>query len=122
LKNVKPTVIDQPPTGLSVGDERLGHGDLYKGTKRVGNLAFVLTVTNTRFKSGVIQLKVAETFTLPGGTIEAAGVSYRPSLTVLPPSDTYAITGGTGRYVGASGQLIVKNVAPGVLSETFLLR
>ena len=35
---------------------------------------------------------------IPGGTLAIQGVSY-----LAGNSDTYAITGGTGRYAGATG-------------------
>ena len=105
-----------------LGDERVGHSQLYteQGTQ-VGRIDFLYIITDLNAKPGMIALKTMRTFTLPEGTIEIAGVSYRASITSLAPRDVSAITGGTGKYVGATGQVVTQTSSAGVTTEAFYL-
>ncbi len=107
-KHIQAAVVDLPPAGPSLGDLRVGHGLLYnqQGTQQIGRVDFFYSLTDlTATPSEPILLKGTLTFTLPQGTIEAAGLSYRPSITALPGTDVYALIGGTGSYRQVAGQV-----------------
>jgi len=122
-KNVKATLIDFK---LNNGQANLrtGHSqifDLADQQKLIGRNDFFCTETDPDvYGDGkAIALKCVYSYTLPGGTIEAGGQSIRPSLTSLPVKDTFAITGGTGIYNGASGFVTITAKSDG--TSTFLL-
>ena len=107
-KHIQAAVIDLAPAGPSLGDLRVGHGLLYnqQGTQQISRVDFFYSLTDlTARPSEPILLKGTLTFTLPHGTIEASGLSYRPSITALPGTDVYALIGGTGRYRQVAGQV-----------------
>ncbi|HEX6510201.1 MAG TPA: hypothetical protein VF221_21430, partial [Chloroflexota bacterium] len=51
------------------------------------------------------QTECLETFKIPGGTITAQGLHARTALSAHARPFTDAVTGGTGAYVAARGQL-----------------
>ena len=107
-KDIHFTAIDLPPAGLSQGDERVGWSvlDNTQGTQRVGRIDFFECVTDTAVNhTSSIALKIMYTYSFSNGSIEVEGVSFRPSTTSPPINDVYAITGGTGSYEHASGQV-----------------
>ncbi len=107
-KHIQAAVVDLPPAGPSLGDLRVGHGLLYnqQGTQQIGRVDFFYSLTDLAATSSEpILLKGTLTFTLPHGTIEASGLSYRPSITALPGTDVYALIGGTGSYRQVAGQV-----------------
>jgi hypothetical protein len=92
--------IDLPPKGgenkpPSEGDEFVIGGTLAQGGKTVGTTNLVCTITQPGAKGLSACSGIA---TVPGGTLAIQGASY-----IAGNSDTYAITGGTGRYAGAKG-------------------
>jgi hypothetical protein len=84
----------EPP---SQGDEYVIGGTDTENGKPAGRTSLVCTITKPGAK-GLSQC--VGTLILPRGTISASGVSY-----IATNSDTYAVTGGTGVYAGASGTL-----------------
>jgi hypothetical protein len=84
----------KPP---SQGDEYVIGGTDTENGKPAGRTSLVCTITRPGAK-GLSQC--VGTLILPRGTISASGVSY-----LATNSDTYAVTGGTGAYVGARGTL-----------------
>lgn len=120
-KNIQAAVIDLPPAGPSLGDLRVGHGLLYnqQGTQQIGRVDFFYSLTDLAATAREpILLKGTLTFTLPHGTIEASGLSDRPSITALPGTDVYALIGGTGSYRQVAGQVQLQRQAD-VLLYTF---
>ena len=92
--------IDVPPKGgerkpPSEGDEFVIGGRLEQEGKAVGTTNLVCTITQPG-NHGVSSCTGMAI--VPGGTLAIQGVSY-----IAGNSDTYAITGGTGRYAGATG-------------------
>jgi allene oxide cyclase len=93
-------VVDAPPKGADVfrfspGDVVIVTRDLYADTgARRGTLRIVCTAV-----SADVQQCVGSA-TLPGGTLEFAGLST-PS-----PTTSVAVTGGTGAYDGARGSTL----------------
>ena len=64
------------------------------------------------------------TFILPGGEIQAEGASYYPlnEQEILANHPTrIAIVGGTGKYVGASGQVQTVHLGDGTYTQTIEL-
>jgi hypothetical protein len=101
--------VDVPPKGgarkpPSQGDEFVIGGRLTQGGRKVGTSNLVCTITQPG-KNGLSTC--AGTLIVPGGTITAQGVSYLTTNT-----DTFAITGGTGRYASAKG-VVVSSQAKG---------
>ena len=77
-----------------------------RGAQRVGRIDFFECVTDTAVnQTSTIALKIMYTYSFSNGRIEVEGVSFRPSTTSPPFNDVYAITGGTGSYEHASGQV-----------------
>jgi hypothetical protein len=95
--------VDIPPKGgarkpPSQGDEFVIGGRLTQAAKTVGTSNLVCTITQPG-KNGLSTC--AGTLIVPGGTITAQGISYLTSNT-----DTFAVTGGTGRYASVTGVVV----------------
>jgi hypothetical protein len=123
LKNSTVRTLDLAPAGPSQGDMRIITGPLFApgGTRRIGRTDLVCTVTDPGKGAAAKrqQTECEETFTLSGGTITAQGLHARTALAAhaLPFRD--AVTGGTGRYFGARGDLRGSTVAD---VTTFIFR
>ena len=92
------TMIDDGAKGNSLGDEIVSHDIVIsKARKRVGYDAQRCTITSLRPP----QLECSLVFAIPGGTIAGQYIG------APPPHKLVAITGGTGKYVGASGTIEV---------------
>src|SRR3954471_24572701 len=92
------TVIDVGAKGNSLGDEIVSHDVIFSTSgKRVGYDAQTCMITSLRPP----QLGCSLVFALPGGTITGQYIG------APPPRKLAAITGGTGRYVGAKGTIEV---------------
>ncbi len=105
-------VVDLAPTGPTQGDLRAFNTSLYTAdaTKVIGRADGFCTVTDPADEPSEQQqghiTQCLVTFSLPDGEITAQGVNRRPELTNLPTSpDRHAITGGTGRYQTARGEI-----------------
>jgi hypothetical protein len=92
------TVIDVGAKGNSLGDEIVSHDIVFsKSGERVGYDAQTCMFTNLNPP----QLGCSLVFAIPGGTITGQYIG------APPPRKLVAITGGTGKYVGASGTIEV---------------
>ncbi len=104
-------VVDLGPQGPTHGDMRVVNAPLYNesGKEKVGRLDVFCAITDPADepseKAHMAQCTV--TYTLPGGEISSQGVEVYPKISGLPTRDVNvnAITGGTGKYVGAEGEL-----------------
>ncbi len=103
--------VDLDPQGPTHGDIRVTNAPLYNatGAKRIGRLDLFCVITDPADEPAE-KAHIAEctkTFTLPGGEISSQGVEVYPKISGLPTRDVNvnAITGGTGKYVGAEGEL-----------------
>ncbi len=88
-----------------------------KSGERVGNVGVVCTVTSTRTET--TQCVATATFQRSfhgGGQITVQGL-----LTGEPENFTLAVTGGTGSFVGAEGQVHVRQVTATLEVLTFEL-
>src|SRR5690242_19577770 len=96
------------------GDEEIFRGilDNATGTAQVGIFAGTLTSI-----SGTDSLNLATVdLQLPGGQITVQGFAD-----FTQPRIVHAITGGTGRYTGAEGELSFTFPSPGVLDMTLTI-
>jgi len=86
-----------------------------------GNISTILPLQGNSPEEARLRLLV---FTLPGGQIIAQGNSLYPrgSVEINPnTSIVTAITGGTGKYIGARGQVIHTRNADGTYTHRFTL-
>ncbi len=101
-------VVDLGPTGPTQGDLLVFTAPLYneEETEVIGRADGFCTVTDPDAQEQGHITQCLVTFSLPDGEITAQGVNRRPELTNLPTSpDRHAITGGTGRYQTARGEI-----------------
>ncbi|MDQ6816529.1 MAG: hypothetical protein M3018_03865 [Actinomycetota bacterium] len=88
--------LDLGRRGASAGDEIISHDRLFTANgKPAGHDATVCTVTDPKRP----EANCVVSFTLSGGTITAQ------FLNTPPPRKLAAITGGTGRYSAAAGEV-----------------
>ena len=109
------TSVDNSPSGTSVGDELALEGKLVTihGTP-AGQLEVHEAVTGIGPVTGG-RLQITFTALLGGGQISGVGVAR-----FNRPTPALAIAGGTGKYVGAHGELFVHN-GPHRTRLTFVL-
>lgn len=104
LKPVDEATIDVKPAGDSLGDRSIASMTLRRGGEVAGRLEGVCTTVDNTYEGHMCTLVVI----LKDGRIafEGAGTSK-----VIPNvggrGDVFAVTGGTGRYVGAAGTMEV---------------
>ena len=106
-----PTNLDLGAPGPSVGDQQIISMDVFKGDKRVGESHVVCTSV----RAGIVQCD--NVTSLPGGQIVAAGLVTDAQEEQSP--FIQAITGGTGAYRNAHGQLTVSEAGPEPATLTF---
>jgi len=106
-----PANIDLGVPGPSVGDQQIISMDVFKGAKRVGE-SHVVCVT---VRAGIVQCD--NVTNLPGGQIVATGLVTDAQEEQSP--FIQAITGGTGAYRNAHGQLTVSEAGPEPATLTF---
>jgi hypothetical protein len=98
--------IDVGAPGFSLGDEVVFSGNLTRrdGT-RVGRYGVVCTFVSTANEDRV-EAQCPTTAILPGGQITTQATIVNRSLNVTLP-----ITGGSGQFQGAGGQLVQRDVS-----------
>jgi hypothetical protein len=114
-------VLPEQPGALSLGDRVAFSDDLFtsKGGKSLGTdggACTVTRVTDTATGSGVLLCEV--TFSLPGGDIETQALNTLTNGGFVG-TQAGSITGGTGKYRHASGQLSIKFLSPTEATITF---
>jgi len=90
--------VDNGAPGFSLGDDVVFSGDLRRGGERVGRVGVICTFTSAA-DPNMVQAQCPATADLPGGQITLSGLVTNRELRVL------AITGGSGRYQGAEGEM-----------------
>lgn len=112
-KQVHQGFVDHGAPGFSVDDAFVFSNDLYKNGEKVGEDGGTCTVT--RIASGAATLHCLGTNSLPGGQISVQGLAA--------PGEPFelAITGGTGRYRKARGQVFGENTSPTEMSIRIVL-
>ena len=112
------TFIDVGPPNESLGDQIVFATNLMRFGKRVGNLGVVCTITSVRTET--VQCVGTANFVRwfhGGGQIAVQGL-----LSGEPTDFTLPITGGSGAFVEADGQVHVHQVNDGLEVLTFELR
>jgi Allene oxide cyclase barrel like domain len=114
-----PATIDLGAPGDSVGDQQIITMDVFAGPKRVGESHVVCTVVrfDPATKASIAQCD--NITSLPGGQITAMGLVTSAEEEQKP--FIQAITGGTGAYRNAHGQLTVSEAGPQPATLTFQL-
>jgi hypothetical protein len=107
------------PTAISPGDQLILTNPLTEGGKTIGKLRAKCTATGaakTTSENAFLQAHfICEgAFTLPGGTLYA-------NASIVKAGTEGAITGGTGKYAGASGTILSKEVKGGSTTTITLL-
>jgi hypothetical protein len=95
--------IDLPPKGDSVGDRFAFASTLRNGRAMAGRMEGDCEAIDVKFEG----MQCTLTAVLTDGTITLQGVMLGKRLPGAPTvaAETYAVTGGTGTYVGASGTM-----------------
>jgi hypothetical protein len=102
--------IDLGEPGLSVGDSIVISDDLFQDGEKVGVHGGTCTVVRVE----TVLFHCVVTFALPDGHITAQGL-VRPELA----EEQVAVTGGTGTYTTAQGELTVLEEGEGQSRYTF---
>jgi hypothetical protein len=97
--------IDLGAPGFSLGDEVVFSGNLLRGGEQVGRVGVVCTFVSTQ-NADRVEAQCPTTSILRGGQITTQGTIVNRSLNFTLP-----ITGGSGRYQGAGGQLVSHDVS-----------
>jgi len=97
--------IDVGAPGFSLGDEVVFSGNLLRGGDQVGRVGVVCTFVSTQ-NAARVEAQCPTTSILPGGQITTQGTIVNRSLNFTLP-----ITGGSGRFQGAEGQVVSHDVS-----------
>lgn len=115
---VEEQFVDVPPANESLGDQIVFSSRLRKSGERVGDGSVVCTITALRSETVqcVATVQFARWFH-GGGQITVQGL-----LVGSPTNFTVPITGGSGAFIGAEGELHVRQASPSLEVLTFELR
>lgn len=109
--------VDHDPPEYSMGDQYVFTNDLLRGGTKVGEDGGVCTVSRIA-EDGASTLYCSGSNTLPGGQITTAGlVTYGADEAFKKEPYFFSITGGTGKYRTARGEVKITE-----LGSTELLR
>ena len=111
-RSVIAETMDLGEPGLSVGDSIVVSDDLFQDGEKVGVHGGTCTVVRVE----TVLFHCVVTFALPDGHITAQGL-VRPELA----EEQVAVTGGTGTYTTAQGELTVLEEGEGQSRYTFAL-
>jgi hypothetical protein len=95
--------IDAPPRGESMGDSFVFASTLRNGARMAGRMEGDCVAIDVKFEG----LQCTLTAVLADGSITLQGASLTKHIpgATTPSADRYAITGGTGAYLGAAGTM-----------------
>jgi hypothetical protein len=110
-KELQPTFVDIGKPGPSVGDLAI-HSDsvLREDGSQAGTFRQVCTLTDLVGSPFTSTFECTGSITLKDGTIALEG-PFTPS----QPENVAAITGGTGRYTAAQGEIVVRAEADQII-------
>jgi hypothetical protein len=109
--------VDLPPSGFGAGDKFVITQDLYRDEEKVGHSGIECTFVRLEGEAAATAQCVAS-FVLPAGQITVQGLV---TFTQDDEPFTVAVTGGTGRYRDADGELRVEPVSEEEERLTFRL-
>ena len=113
--------LDLGRKGFGQSDQFVFTNDLLRDGSKVGTDGGSCTVTRLTARGVNTWLCVASN-SLPGGQITVEGlVTYGPDEAVKAEPYYFAITGGTGQYEGARGQVKLEEVSARKVHATFLI-
>jgi hypothetical protein len=114
-KQVHQSLIDHGTPGFGVDDVVVFSNDLYQDGTKIGEDGGTCTVVRVT-ESGSALMHCLGTNSLPDGQIAVQGLAA--------PGEPFelAITGGTGRYRSARGQVIGHNTSPTEMEIDLVLR
>ena len=113
---IQSTTLDLGTPGLSQGDESILTRELFLDGNKVGTAQLVATVTLVARADS--QSQTVATFSLPDGQLTAQGL-VTASQTA---NRVAAITGGTGAYRQAGGEVTVTRTGPTTADITLVIR
>ena len=109
---IQSDLIDLGDPGASLGDEFIASQTLFRRGREVGEAGIVCTTTEVVPPYDVETLHCVATLSLRKGQITLQGLIEVQGMDDPGPF-TVAITGGTGKFRGASGEARVRNRANG---------
>jgi hypothetical protein len=112
-----PAQIDLGAPGLSAGDQQIITMDVFSGSKRVGESHVVCSTVRVDPTTKASIAQCDNVTSIPGGQIVATGLVTSAQEEQSP--FIQAITGGTGAYRNAHGQLTVAEAGPQPATLTF---
>jgi hypothetical protein len=107
------TLVENGQPGVGLGDRFVARGDLLRGEEKVG-VAGVDCVTLT-YGPGGSSYQCTATASLPDGQLAFQSLTVADG--PIPSSATAAVTGGTGRYRTAHGEVTMSISTQGVQGE-----
>jgi hypothetical protein len=128
LTQAIPTIIsEEGNAGAAAGASTFFKSNLKKGGQAFGTLSGRITTHDIVDNDANFEVRVRQLiFELPGGQVIAMGTSTYPTGPDFVPlevgaSATIAITGGTGEYFGANGELVTTRKADGTYKQVLRL-
>ena len=116
--------VDQTPIDVSkppkLGDTNVITEDVYRYGKKIGTSDLQCTIVRLDLAKHFFAAQCFNTTVLPGGQITAQGYVTSNEIEKVPFKQ--AITGGTGAYRNARGELTVDEAGDGPAHLTFDLR
>ena len=97
--------IDLGAAGFSLGDEVVFSGNLLRNGQHVGRVGVVCSFVSVANPARV-EAQCPTTSILPGGQITTQGTIVNRSLNFTLP-----ITGGSGQFQGAGGQVVSRDIS-----------
>lgn len=97
------TEIDGGPAAFSAGDGEIFVDDVQRRGRSIGSAAGICTLALVS-EARLVGL-CSTTITLPDGSLTTQGV-FEEDPSQGPAGLRWAVTGGTGRYAGASGEAV----------------
>ena len=116
-KTITEAQIDVGDPGPTLGDSNVITEDVYVAGKKVGTSDVNCVLVRLDPVTHKFAVSCLNTTVLPGGQITAQGVVTSDEVEKVPFRQ--AITGGTGAYKGATGQLTVDEAGDGPAHLTF---
>jgi hypothetical protein len=112
---VESHLVDVAPTGgpPSLGDTFVASDNLFRNGRKVGFAGIVCTVV--RIQRPPFAFQCQATAYIGGDQLTAQGLAFDQ------PSSVFAITGGTGRWRNAGGQVVSREISPTRSELTFYI-
>ncbi|MET8982761.1 hypothetical protein ABZX85_45015 [Streptomyces sp. NPDC004539] len=112
-------LVDVAPADSALGDQLIGTGDLIgRDGRKLGTSSFIGVSTDAKPRTAELLTFVYE---LPGGKITTTGTA-RLSATGPVFDESFAVTGGTGAYKNASGEVRVRQETMEQAKVTFKIQ